>query len=208
MNLFDLTHDWFACIRLVAREGKNFQVTAAEMKNRLISMMDEMENNSAMDADLRRSFEEVRYALIVFADEVLNTSDWSEAGSWAGDRIEMHYYQTMVGGEKFYADLDEARKSRVEPDILGVFYLCIALGFKGIYFSNADQLRSIQMELCNSIPQRLNSRMEDLFPEAYSIETRDYTPRPGASVGKAIFIAAVVTVVFLIISTVILEIVV
>jgi type VI secretion system protein ImpK len=206
MNLFDLTHDWFAYVRLVAREGENFQVSAAEVKERLISMMEDMERKASQEMDLRSDFEEVKYALIVFADEVLNTSAWPESGSWANDRLEMHVYQTMIGGEKFFKDLDALRKRRADAEILGVYYLCIALGFKGIHFGNPEQLISIQMELCNAMPQRLNSRMDDLFPEASACETRDYTPRPAASVGKAIFIAAIATVLFLIVSTILLEI--
>ena len=205
MDLYDLTHDWFACIRLVAREGRNFNVSASEMKNRLISMMDRMERDSQSSQALRAGFEDVRYALIVYADEVLNTSDWSEAGSWAGDRLEMHYFQTMVGGDRFFSDLEDARRRRVNAEVLGIYYLCIALGFKGIHFDQPEQLRSLQIELCNALPQRLDSRMDDLYPEAYTSESRSFTPRPVTSVGKALFIAAVMAVVFLILSSLVIE---
>jgi len=208
MNLFDLTNEWFAYIRLIAGEGKNISISADDMKVRLISMVEEMEHKAGMDQDLKKNFDDVRYALIVYGDEVLITSGWAEAEAWAGDRLEMYYYQTMVGGEKFYSDLEALRKRRVEPEILGVFFLCIALGFRGIYFNDTDQLRSIQMELCNSLPDRLNSRMDDLFPEAYNKEARDYTPRPVASIGKAMLITAFATVIFLIICAVIVEVIV
>jgi len=208
MNLFDLTNDWFAYIRLIAGEGENITISAEEMKNRLISMVEEMEQKAAADTELKKQFEDVRYPLIVFGDEVLITSGWSESGSWAGDRLEMYYFQTMVGGEKFYKDLDALRKRRVDPEVLGIFFLCIALGFRGIYFDDMDQLKSIQMELCNSLPQKLNSRMDDLFPEAYLKEARDYTPRPMASIGKALFLVALATVIFLIVSAVVIEIIV
>jgi type VI secretion system protein ImpK len=198
--LFEATYNWFSYLRMVALEGKNVRVTVPEMKSRLIALMEEMERKVESDSEVRQGFQRIRYALTVFADEVLITSEWDYAGDWFEERLEKHFYQSTVGGDRFFDDLRDAREKLSGPEVIGVYFLCLSLGFKGKYFSQVDSLRSLHRELYSSLPQRITTRMDDLFPEAYVTDTRKSAQRPVAALGKVLFTMALSFVAFLLLS--------
>ncbi|MBI4565365.1 MAG: DotU family type IV/VI secretion system protein [Planctomycetes bacterium] len=76
-----------------------------------------------------------KYALAAFLDEIVLNSNWFLKDAWAGTPLQMQYFNDFSAGEEFYHKLESLRNSD-DPrklDILEVYYLCLALGFKGRY---------------------------------------------------------------------------
>lgn len=90
----------------------------------------------ARDADVPAPLiEQAKYALVGFLDETILQSNWALRDVWAGNPLQLQYFNEFSAGEEFYNKLeglrnaDDARKL----EVLEVYFLCLALGFKGKY---------------------------------------------------------------------------
>lgn len=77
--------------------------------------------------------DQARFALVALIDERIMTSDLSLRASWMGSPLQVRHYESFAAGEEFYTRLDKLRHpgERAKADVLEVFHLCLALGFKG-----------------------------------------------------------------------------
>jgi type VI secretion system protein ImpK len=71
----------------------------------------------------------VRYALVCWLDEIfILDSPWTT--QWNERKLEEALYQTNDRAWKFW---EQAERAADRPDALEAFYLCVILGFRGIY---------------------------------------------------------------------------
>lgn len=79
-----------------------------------------------------RDWELAKYALVAWVDDLLIDSPWVESGWWEQNRLEFQYFRTADAFTKFY---EQAKDATMLPrkDALEVFYLCVVLGFRGVY---------------------------------------------------------------------------
>lgn len=119
-------------------------------------------------------YDEARFAVVAYIDEVLLDSAWSESGRWAGDLLQRNYYHTASAGIEFFDRL--AGLNMIDPahrDIREVYYYCLALGFSGRYFERSERasLERIRLDtyqlLMAGQTARLNEEGVALSPEAY-----------------------------------------
>lgn len=146
---------------------------------RLLSESEARMNQGEIAAD---SYNEGRFAICAWVDEAMLGSTWQEKMKWQTDTLQRRYYQTTDAGEEFFE-----RLNRLEPqqrDAREIYYLCLAMGFKGRFHQEGDDLLLNQLKTSNlklllgsSIGLPSLDRIE-LFPEAYPME-----PVEGASGG-------------------------
>ena len=76
-----------------------------------------------------------KYALAAFIDETVLTSSWAAKDAWAGQPLQLEYFNDFSAGEEFYNKVDAIRAggNPRKAEILEVYYACLALGFKGKY---------------------------------------------------------------------------
>lgn len=76
-----------------------------------------------------------KYALTAVLDESILLSELPAKEEWLGRPLQMVFFDDFSAGEEFYVKLDAVRtgKSPRSGDVLEVFHLCLALGFKGKY---------------------------------------------------------------------------
>lgn len=79
-----------------------------------------------------REDELAKAALIYWIDEVLVNSTWSHANYWKDHTLEREFYDARDRAWEFYEKAKLAR-TLSPPDALETFYLCVALGFLGVY---------------------------------------------------------------------------
>ena len=73
-----------------------------------------------------------KYALCAFIDEMILTSSWGLKDSWADKPLQLAYFNDFSAGEEFYNKVDQLRGAK-RNSVLEVYYLCLALGFRGKY---------------------------------------------------------------------------
>lgn len=74
------------------------------------------------------------FALVAFLDETLLSSEWSERDAWVARPLQLELYERFDAGEEFFDRLDGLRANPgLHAEVIEVFYLCMALGFKGRY---------------------------------------------------------------------------
>ena len=77
-------------------------------------------------------WELARYAIVSWVDELLVDAPWDGAEWWSNNVLEMELFNTRACFERFYVRAREASKLP-RRDALEVFYVCMMLGFRGLY---------------------------------------------------------------------------
>lgn len=98
-----------------------------------------------------------KYALVAVADESILLSELPVKDEWLNRPLQMVFFDDFSAGETFYEKLDAARTNRTPKaaDVLEVFHLCLALGFKGKHGDarGAERRRVLMDALSSEINQ-------------------------------------------------------
>lgn len=91
--------------------------------------------HDAQDAGYdREDTREATFAVVAFLDETIQRSGWSDREPWLAQPLQFEMYERNDAGEEFFTRLDALRDRLTETgDVLEVYYLCLALGFRGRY---------------------------------------------------------------------------
>jgi type VI secretion system protein ImpK len=125
-------------------------------------------------ADARRRVEDERldprgyaqYAVVALVDETVMSSTWPGAEQWRREPLQVHYYDNLLAGERFFVRLDELR-SGADDELLEVYFLCLCAGFQGRYRDEPGELQSQRRKLFQQL-RPLDLRDEKhLTEEAY-----------------------------------------
>jgi type VI secretion system protein ImpK len=73
-----------------------------------------------------------KYALVTWIDEVLIEASWAGRDWWNENALEVELFNTRLANEQFYMRAKEAG-ALPRRDALEVFYVCVVLGFRGLY---------------------------------------------------------------------------
>jgi len=106
---------------------------ASELRARSIGMLDAMvtEGRTAGIPDVELA--EARYALVAFIDEQVLKSTWAGRTEWMSQPLQLISYREYTAGENFFVRLRSHLQSGSRPVALEIYYLCLALGFRGAY---------------------------------------------------------------------------
>jgi type VI secretion system protein ImpK len=98
---------------------------------RLLRRAEREAQDAGADRDDTR---EATFAVVAFLDETIQRSSWSDREDWLAQPLQLELYDRNDAGEEFFARLDALRGAAGErADVLEVYYLCLALGFRGRY---------------------------------------------------------------------------
>jgi type VI protein secretion system component VasF len=121
--------------------------------------------------------------LIFFVDSMISESSLSFAAEWNQNRL-AYDRQELAGDEKFFDLLDETLKENNEDaaERLAVFYVCIGLGFTGIYFKQPEFLRKTMLGIAPRVRHLVeNDQNAKMCPEAYEgVDTRNLVQPPSS----------------------------
>jgi len=106
---------------------------AAELRARATGMLDAMvsQGRAANLPDVELA--EARYALVAFIDEQVLKSTWPGRTEWMNQPLQLISYREYTAGENFFVRLRSLIQSGSRPLALEIYYLCLALGFRGAY---------------------------------------------------------------------------
>jgi type VI secretion system protein ImpK len=73
--------------------------------------------------------------------------------------LSLELFQSLTGGEDFFIRLHALReRPKAHLDVLEVYYLCMALGFKGKYFLEQEKLKLLIEDTYNEIRRAMEGR--------------------------------------------------
>ena len=139
--------------------------------------------------------------LIFFVDSMIVESEVKCSSKWNKNRLSDDHNQ-LAGDETFFDSLDQAigQASSEDAEVLAFYYICLGLGFTGVYFGQPELLRQkmsiIQPRIHDIGDFDLTSK---ICQKAYeSVDTTDLVERPTSRIfGIAILFAGLTLVVFL-----------
>src|SRR5262245_6734431 len=73
-----------------------------------------------------------KYALAAWVDEMLVDAPWDGRDWWSNNVLEMELFSSRECYDRFYTLAKEA-STLANRDALEVFYICVVLGFRGLY---------------------------------------------------------------------------
>lgn len=110
----------------------------AELRQQLTAAVDKMVSRGRRaeipDADLA----EARYAIVALLDEQVLKASWSGRTEWMNRPLQFELYRDNNAGEDFFVRLSALLRSGGRPLAIQVYYLCLALGFQGMYEQSRD----------------------------------------------------------------------
>jgi type VI protein secretion system component VasF len=163
----------------VAPRGANLDhsVARAEIK----ALFEDMMSKAATDIRLSQQARKMELPLIFFVDSMISESGLTFAGEWNQKRL-AYDRQELAGDEKFFDLLDETLKENSDDaaERLAVFYICIGLGFSGIYFKQPEFLRKTMLTIAPRIRHLVeNDQNARICPETYEgVDTRNLVEPP------------------------------
>jgi type VI secretion system protein ImpK len=109
--------------------------SAGEAKQALGTLFVEYEQAARAAGYRPEAIQAAKYAMVAFLDELILSSKWPMKEEWAGNPLQLEYFNDFAAGEEFYHKL-KGWQSGNEADraaVLEVYFLCLTHGFKGMY---------------------------------------------------------------------------
>lgn len=82
-------------------------------------------------------WELAKFALAAWADDMLISAPWAGSVWWNNNTLQHAFFQTSDGGTQFFSKAYDAREHG-RSDALEVYYLCVVLGFRGVFGGDVD----------------------------------------------------------------------
>jgi type VI secretion system protein ImpK len=155
------------------------------VRNEIKAIFEDLRQKAAKDFRLSSQFNKVELPLLFFIDALISESSLRFAAQWNQNRL-AYERNELAGDEKFFDLLEEDLKDQSEEasERLAVYYVCIGLGFSGIYFRQPELLRKTMFTIAPRIKRWLEAdEVAKICPDAYEgVDTRDLTEPPSRKV--------------------------
>ena len=157
----------------------DYSVARADIK----ALLEDMMSQAATDLRLSQQARKIELPLIFFVDSMIAESSLPFKGEWNQNRL-ANDRQELAGDEKFFDLLDETLRDGSEDaaERLAVFYVCIGLGFTGIYYQQPEFLRKTMLSIAPRVRHLVeNDQNAKICPEAYEgVDSRNLVQPPSS----------------------------
>jgi type VI secretion system protein ImpK len=160
----------------VASRQPPFEQVKADIL-RLVSQSDALVRKGVFPQD---EYDQARFVVCAWVDEMLLASPWQHKVLWQREQLQRIYYNTTEAGEEVFDRLN--RLGLHQRDVREIYYLCLALGFKGRFIHQGDEFLLDQVKASN-LKLLLGSSMgipslekAELFPGSYPLHTPEIIP--------------------------------
>lgn len=183
MTLLDLCEPLFQYVCQLKRMGRTGgQADYLRVRNEIKGLLADMAQSANADGKLANQYRKLELSLVFFVDSMLANSKLNLASQWHQNRL-AYEQKEKAGDEKFFDLLDATLSDSSEEaeERLAIFYICLGLGFEGMYIGQTEPLRKYM----NSIFPRIRHRVDydahaRLCEDAYkTVDTRSFLQPPG-----------------------------
>ncbi len=186
MKLLDLYEDLFQYLcRLnrIARTPKHPEL--AMVRQEIRDLLARILQKASSDGLLLEQVKKLELPVIFFVDNIICTSRLQFASQWAQSRLAVERNE-LAGDERFFEllDADLADTSQEAAERLAVYYVCLGLGFTGMYIGQPEHLRIYMDKIFPRIRLWVDADPRSrISEEAYnSIDTRVLTEPPSSKI--------------------------
>ena len=155
-----------------------------QLRYEALSALRDSEDRAREDPVTERAWQDrVKAIMVYLVDYKLISTTWDGNTWWYQNRFETDPevlgHVESLGGDKFFEDCDELqreyelaeRRDRRDKDELaeqlGLYFICLRLGFKGRYDDRPQELADYTRRLYSRLPAYAATRGKEMFPEAY-----------------------------------------
>lgn len=163
-NLADISAE---CLMLILQlRATNDYGDASTLKNKVVDMFGSFEQNARGVGIDNEKIRHAKFALVAFLDETIISSNWQRKDEWLTEPLQIKLFDTFNAGEEFFTNLHSLRqRASSNKDVLEVYYLCLTLGFKGMYQLQAPEtLRRVVDDLNLELHPELYSSIDAISP--------------------------------------------
>lgn len=145
---------------------------AAQLRGRILDLLERARREAQRASGTVEDAREAEFALVAFLDETILSSNWSEKDHWLAEPLQLELYDRYDAGEEFFVRLGQLREDAGgRPEVLEVYYLCMALGFKGRYLlHDQEKLRNLIEDTYAELSGTPGMQLQTLSPHG---EPRD-----------------------------------
>jgi type VI secretion system protein ImpK len=156
-------------ITLAAQLGDAQELPQPEvLKQRINALFSSMAQKGRQAGISEVDLRDATYAIAAFMDEQLLRSSWSGRVTWMAQPLQLTYFNENTAGEGFFQRLKALAATAGKEHLVQVYYLCMALGFRGRYsIAGAGDIETEQDQARNVLSAQLVSS-EVISPSAYS----------------------------------------
>ena len=115
-------------LALLERIGRQDRANPQEERLRIRTLIDHAEASLGTGKEWELS----KYALVSWVDEMLVDALWDGREWWSNNVLEIELFNSRQCNEEFFLKAQES-STRTERDALEVYYVCVILGFRGLY---------------------------------------------------------------------------
>jgi len=155
-----------------------------QVRYEALSALRDAEDLARGDPACERAWDaRVKAILVYLLDYKMINTAWAGSNFWFDQPFEtdpavLNHAQAL-GGEEFFRECDELqreyelaeRRDRRDKDELaeqlGLYFICLRLGFKGRYDDRPQELADYTRRLYSRLPAYAATRGKEMFPEAY-----------------------------------------
>jgi type VI secretion system protein ImpK len=170
------------CLMLILQlRSTNEYGNPETLKNRVNEMFERFEREARSSGIDNEKINKAKFALVAFLDETIISSSWNQKDVWLSDPLQIRMFDTFNAGEEFFTELKDLRqRSSSNKDVLEIYYLCLALGFKGKYqLQSPESLRRIIDDLNMELHPEMYQSIDTISPNAKPSDTVVMTARGG-----------------------------
>lgn len=178
-SLGRIAGDLFGYLLLFAAAPDNRRPDLPALRSHLLSLIEAFSRHPDTQHHPPDEVEEARFALVAWADEMVQRSSWPGRDEWKREPLQLQLYRTNKAGNEFYDHL-----ARLRPDqnsAREVYFLCLATGFEGQYAGHEGERRAILQQHYDTLRvagKALEIAREVPFvPPAYDVSIQ--LPDPG-----------------------------
>ena len=182
MKLLELYEGLFQYICRLNRAAKGqTHPDYSRVRSEIKSLFDDINRSSASDPAISNQVKQLEAPMIFFVDNMIATSRLNFAPQWAMNRIAAERNE-LAGDERFFVDFLEKDLVNTSPDAaerLAVYYVCLGLGFNGMYQGQPEQIRRYMDQIFPRVRQWMDSEKSKITEQAYlCTDTRQLTEPP------------------------------
>jgi type IV/VI secretion system ImpK/VasF family protein len=199
MNLLELCEPLFLYICRLSRSARKAgQHEMSAVRGEVQALLAEMKSRAGADPHLLTQYEKVELPLVFFVDFMVKESQLRFARQWQELAFER---KELAGDEKFFDLLEETLADTSPPagERLAVFYVCMGLGFTGIYTGQPEYLRKMMLQCSARLREFVApAQLAKVCPEAYEhVDASNLVTTAGSKlVGIVIALIGLVVVLF------------
>jgi len=164
--------DFFATVQLFQQAPPERRPDATGLRSQLLGQLESFTRHPAAQAAPPVDLEEARFALVVWADEMILRTEWEGRAEWVREPLQLQLFRTNRGGDEFFERLSRLRAE--QTDAREVFFLCLVSGFEGQYSDRDSERRALlgqQFEMLRVAGRAADvAQVSPLTPAAYDVE--------------------------------------